>query len=85
MSTPDNYSTLNDTESTVLRLVSDGLQKATEEATSKHGEELLKLILPAVAGSLAGPLARVRQPLWQRLSETCSRRPLLPTANSTSY
>jgi hypothetical protein len=70
MSTIGKNPTLDDADSTLLRIVSDGLQKAAEEAATKHGEELLKLILPAIAGSLAGPLASGAAAMMSALIQT---------------
>jgi hypothetical protein len=45
-------------ETRVLKIVSSGLQKASEETVKKYGEDLLKTVLPAlVSAAVAGPLA----------------------------
>ncbi len=57
MPSPEKEMTLDDSNSVVLTIVSDGLQKAAEDATAKYGGDLFKQILPVAAASLAGPLA----------------------------
>jgi hypothetical protein len=48
---------LDDSESAVLRILGDGLQKASEEVVSKYGDRLLQQILPVALSSLGGPVA----------------------------
>ena len=58
MPNEDDAGRLDDSESAVLHIISEGVKDAADEATKKHGEELLKHLLPVVvAGPLAGPLA----------------------------
>lgn len=48
----------NSAENRVLKIVSDGVQKASEETVKKYGEDLLKTVLPALLSAvIAGPLA----------------------------
>ena len=48
---------LDDSESAILRILGDGLQKASEEVVSKYGDRLLQQILPVAVSSLGGPVA----------------------------
>jgi len=59
MSADDPNPKLHQSESLVLEMVSEGMQKATEEATETYGEELLQALLPQVAIGLSAPLAGV--------------------------